>query len=142
MPGEKHRQFIKHILKTSFKFAMINRLAKRILTWQRDDVSSRFYQKLLLQRLHQRLATLKGIRCNIFVQKMKASAAEAFLRGAVRKMIGPNKAHIGPEVARWRRINRTLSGQVDVIEKLHRSLETRHQKAGVVLVVVLAADLL
>jgi hypothetical protein len=106
------------------------------VAWRLIGMISRSYQRLLLQRLHQRLATVKGIYCNIFVKKMKASAAEAFLRGAVRKMIGPNKAHwrrvlaagaiefmIGPEVARWRRINYTLSRHVDGMEKCRRALE-------------------
>ena len=71
------------------------------------------------------LERVKAIHCNIFVKKMKYKAAEAFLKGAVRRMVGPNKEFwrrvlaadaiefmVGPEVNRWRRILRALSRHV------------------------------
>jgi hypothetical protein len=96
MPALQHRQFIKHIQKTASQCD--DQLAKQALAGQRDDMISQLADPRLF-------ATVQGIHRNISVKKMKASAAEAFLRGAVRKMIGPS--HRTPADAieeSWRRV--------------------------------------
>ena len=108
MPALKYRPFLKHMRQTARHCAALNALVK------------------------QRMEKVKGIYCNIFVKKMKAQAAVAFLRGAVRKMIGSNQAFwrlilaagLGavalmttPEVKRWRKIDKALRRHVYGMEK-------------------------
>jgi hypothetical protein len=113
MRALKYRPFLKHMRQTARDCAALNGL------------------------IRQRTEKVKGICCNIFVKKMKAQAAVAFLRGAVRKMIGPYghafwhlvlAAGVGAvelmttrEVKRWRKIDKALRRQVRGMEKCRRA---------------------
>ena len=87
----KHRQFIEHLKQRAFQSVILKR-----------------FSKLLLVKV-------KGILCNIFVKKMKTSAAQAFWTGAMR-------GKRWSEVAHWRRVFSTRCRHLDDMEQVSELL--------------------